>query len=112
SVAKYKETTHLRKWNQDTVAVLNFRHILQGLRENGCVPERFQRTQQPKKPDNEPKRKRKPATSKKATPNKRPAPCDSDSDSERPLIELLQNASFCETSVLPQQRSDRAIAGD
>ncbi|KAJ2803502.1 hypothetical protein H4R20_002867, partial [Coemansia guatemalensis] len=88
SVAKYEETTRLRKWNRDTAAVLNFRHILHGLRENGCVPERFQRAQQPKKPDDEPKRKRKPATSKKAIPNKRPAPCDS----ERPLIELLQNA--------------------
>ncbi|KAJ2793313.1 hypothetical protein H4R20_006575, partial [Coemansia guatemalensis] len=112
SVAKYEETTRLRKWNWDTAAVLNFRHILHGLQENGCVPEHFQRAQQPKKPDDKPKHKRKPATSKKAIPNKRPAPCNSNSDSKRPLIELLQGASFCETSVLPQQQSDRAIAED
>ncbi|KAJ2182299.1 hypothetical protein GGF45_000962 [Coemansia sp. RSA 551] len=35
-----------RLWNRDLVAVLNFRHILQSLRETGTVPTRFQRQQQ------------------------------------------------------------------
>ncbi|KAJ2803654.1 hypothetical protein H4R20_002805 [Coemansia guatemalensis] len=105
SNGKYEDSTHSRKWNQDTAAVLNFQHILHGLWENGCVPERFQRAQQPKKPNDEPKHKRKPTTSKKAIPNKRPAPCDSDSDSKWPQVELLRGASFCETSVF-HKKSD------
>ncbi|KAJ2199728.1 hypothetical protein GGH18_000352 [Coemansia sp. RSA 530] len=32
-------------WNRDLVGVLNFRHILQSLRETGTVPTRFQRGQ-------------------------------------------------------------------
>ncbi|KAJ2496672.1 hypothetical protein GGH96_005682, partial [Coemansia sp. RSA 1972] len=34
-----------RLWNRDLVGVLNFRHILQSLRETGIVPARFERGQ-------------------------------------------------------------------
>ncbi|KAJ2501326.1 hypothetical protein GGH96_002025 [Coemansia sp. RSA 1972] len=34
-----------RLWNRDLVGVLNFRHILQSLRETGIAPARFQRGQ-------------------------------------------------------------------
>ncbi|KAJ2535521.1 hypothetical protein EV175_006903, partial [Coemansia sp. RSA 1933] len=43
---------HVRLWNQDLAAVLNFRHILNGLRENGTRPAWFMHSA-PKDNDND-----------------------------------------------------------
>ncbi|KAJ2535286.1 hypothetical protein EV175_006932, partial [Coemansia sp. RSA 1933] len=42
----------VRLWNRDLAAVLNFRHILNGLREDGFRPARFERSA-PKDDDDE-----------------------------------------------------------
>ncbi|KAJ2646060.1 hypothetical protein IW137_001628 [Coemansia sp. RSA 1287] len=42
---KYLGDVKRKLWNRDLAAVLNFRHILQSLRETGTVPIRFQRGQ-------------------------------------------------------------------
>ncbi|KAG0183739.1 hypothetical protein DFQ28_001086, partial [Apophysomyces sp. BC1034] len=39
------DCTAYRLWNRDLAAVLNFRHILNGLREEGVTPVWFQRRQ-------------------------------------------------------------------
>ncbi|KAJ2653943.1 hypothetical protein IWW48_006377, partial [Coemansia sp. RSA 1200] len=62
SAAEHKDSNRRRLWNRDTAGVLNFRHILHGLRKNKCIPEHFQRAQP--KPPVVPKQKakRKPKT--------------------------------------------------
>ncbi|KAJ2084034.1 hypothetical protein H4R24_000383 [Coemansia sp. RSA 988] len=106
SIAKYSNSSEKRKWNRDTAAVLNFQHILQGLRKNQCVPERFQRPKHKKPTDTE-------TTSNEATTSKqlpkRPLSYGSDSESDQPLIKLLRGATIDETTTLPQT-SDPAIA--
>ncbi|KAJ2532360.1 hypothetical protein GGH20_001158 [Coemansia sp. RSA 1937] len=54
-------------WNRDLVGVLNFRHILQSLRETGTVPTRFQRGQPTKA--SKPRKARK-TTARKTTARK------------------------------------------
>ncbi|KAJ2525737.1 hypothetical protein EV175_007721 [Coemansia sp. RSA 1933] len=47
-----------RLWNRDLAAVLNFRHILNGLRENGARPARFMRSAPKDDDDDKPLLKR------------------------------------------------------
>ncbi|KAJ2078473.1 hypothetical protein H4R24_004451 [Coemansia sp. RSA 988] len=106
SIAKYSNSSEKRKWNRDTAAVLNFQHILQGLRENQCVPEHFQHPKCKKPADTEPTFNE--STAGKQPP-KHPLSQDSDSESDQPLIKLLRGATIDETTTLPQM-SDLAIA--
>ncbi|KAJ2639380.1 hypothetical protein GGF40_000938 [Coemansia sp. RSA 1286] len=59
SVAGPKGFKRRRLWNRDIAAVLNLKHILVGLRENMCIPERFSRKTPKEKAIPKPKTKTK-----------------------------------------------------
>ncbi|KAJ1734861.1 hypothetical protein LPJ61_000840 [Coemansia biformis] len=60
------------QWNRDLAAVLNFKHIVDGLRETGEAPERFLRAKPMvarKRPAQPAKRPRTRTTNKKTQPS-------------------------------------------
>ncbi|KAJ2722205.1 hypothetical protein GGI07_003482 [Coemansia sp. Benny D115] len=81
-----------RLWNRDMAAVLNLRHILFGLRMDGCIPERLQRSM----PKPNIKTKSKPAASTKRAVKHPIASTDDGIDKDVPLIKLLKDAATCD----------------